>query len=426
MKKLLILMIVMVNMLVCSGSVLAQDIRVGIVNAQRSVLFQVKAGELTVEGAGEPLKTLPAGAQMLISSQGGSLFANGEKLAATSLVLQPKDDTAEIEVNKRVYRGSFKVNLLSASGFLTVVNILPLEEYLYGTSALEVQPLWPEEAVKAQVIVNRSNAYRAIEQNAAKVYDIPAMSGHQAYYGKQAEQEDVSKIIDMTKGVVVTWQGDSIDAPYFDSSGGRTEDGDKPYLNSVLDYDTDSPSFEWKKIFKAEELDASIRYAGYEHIGALRGFEFSPMDLAKLDTSVDRGKSGRLRQVKIIGERGFAVVEGEKFARILNLPSSAFDLAVDNIIPQVVELPITDKFGNVIGVKKMPIEVNSNVEFPSDRTYVQRLTWAENEKIIIKGRGKGEGEGFSQWGARGQALAGKKYDEILNYYFTGTSVKKVY
>ncbi|MGH2348669.1 MAG: SpoIID/LytB domain-containing protein, partial [bacterium] len=41
--------------------------------------------------------------------------------------------------------------------------------------------------------------------------------------------------------------------------------------------------------------------------------------------------------------------------------------------------------------------------------------------VEFNGRGSGHGVGMSQWGARGQALLGRTYLEILRYYYTGVT-----
>jgi stage II sporulation protein D len=42
--------------------------------------------------------------------------------------------------------------------------------------------------------------------------------------------------------------------------------------------------------------------------------------------------------------------------------------------------------------------------------------------FVVSGRGWGHGVGMSQYGAYGQALAGRTYDQILGYYYTGTEI----
>jgi SpoIID/LytB domain protein len=45
--------------------------------------------------------------------------------------------------------------------------------------------------------------------------------------------------------------------------------------------------------------------------------------------------------------------------------------------------------------------------------------------FVVSGRGYGHGVGMSQYGAYGQALGGRTYDQILSYYYTGTQIGKV-
>jgi stage II sporulation protein D len=44
--------------------------------------------------------------------------------------------------------------------------------------------------------------------------------------------------------------------------------------------------------------------------------------------------------------------------------------------------------------------------------------------FIVSGRGYGHGVGMSQYGAYGQALQGRTYDQILGHYYTGTTLGK--
>ena len=45
---------------------------------------------------------------------------------------------------------------------------------------------------------------------------------------------------------------------------------------------------------------------------------------------------------------------------------------------------------------------------------------SEGDVLVFQGRGLGHGVGLCQWGARGMALQGKNYREILQHYFPGT------
>jgi stage II sporulation protein D len=45
-----------------------------------------------------------------------------------------------------------------------------------------------------------------------------------------------------------------------------------------------------------------------------------------------------------------------------------------------------------------------------------------DDAVEFAGRGYGHGVGMSQWGARGQAAAGRDAFEILRYYYAGVTI----
>ena len=110
-----------------------------------------------------------------------------------------------------------------------------------------------------------------------------------------------------------------------------------------------------------------------------------------------------------------------------------FDITVASNIPEFIEVPVLDVYGNEIGKKKIPVKTTE----PSKPAYLRGfedlrlITGNENEKIIIKGQGWGHGLGLSQWGARGMALAAPKnsrdyYKTILAHYYTNVKIEKIY
>lgn len=407
----------------------AEQIRVGVVNGQRSVVVQSdKDYELLDVNSGQVIQTLVANTRYLFVAEGNSLKLDSKTLPSKRVLVVGKEENSSVNINRNVYRGKVQINLQANGSSLNAINVLPVEEYLYGTLANYLEPLWPDNAAKAQAIVFRTIAQYMINNPVSTEYDVPAV--YWLFYdGKKNERDDVIAVVNATKGQVIVSGGRAIRALFHSSSGGRTEEvTGVNYLQSTEDYDQDSPNYKWEKLFVAKDVDVALKYAGYDSIGRLQGFEFSPLDLNR--NFPDRGKSGRLKEVKVLGDRGFAVIPGEKFIKILNLPSSAFDLAVANLLPQFIELPITDRFGNVIGVKKVEVNLSGtgdNVPFPADRSFTLRVAWAENEKIVIKGRGEGSGIGFSQWGARGMALdKGANVEAILQHYYPNTAISTIY
>lgn len=407
----------------------AQQIRVGVVDGQRSVVvYSDKEYDLLDATSGQTIQTLAANTKYLFVADGNLLKMDNKPLAVSKVTINAKQEESLININRNLYRGKMQINLQANGNSLNVVNILPVEEYIYGALSTYLEPLWPENAAKAQATVFRTIALYMINNPINKEFDIPA--AYWIFYGgAKDERDEINSIVDSTKGQVIVSNGKPIKALFHSSSGGRTEEiAGISYLISTEDYDQDSPNYKWERLLTAKDIDVAIKYAGYSNIGRLQGFEFSPLDMNR--TFPDRGKSGRLKEIKVLGDQGFAIISGDDFIKILDLPSSAFDMAVANLLPQVIELPITDRFGNVIGVKKVEVNLSGtgdNVFFPIDRSYTLRVAWAENEKIVLKGHGEGSGIGFSQWGARGLALdKGTSVEGILKHYYPNTTISKLY
>ena len=61
------------------------------------------------------------------------------------------------------------------------------------------------------------------------------------------------------------------------------------------------------------------------------------------------------------------------------------------------------------------------------RIYSSRFTArTRGRSVQIRGRGFGHGVGMCQWGARGMALAKNSYRQILEYYYRGARVRRIY
>jgi stage II sporulation protein D len=167
----------------------------------------------------------------------------------------------------RTYRGSFEI---SADGSkLKIVNVVGLEQYLYGVVPAEVPDDWPAEALKAQAVVARSYALAHL---ATGDFDMYADTRSQVYLGVPEEVVSTTAAVNATAGQVVLYQGKVASTYYFSTSGGRTaaiEDvwpGETPvpYLVSVPDpYDSASPYHDWGPVVvKRERLAKMLKVQG--------------------------------------------------------------------------------------------------------------------------------------------------------------------
>ena len=147
---------------------------------------------------------------------------------------------APLEIDARAYRGAIEV-YANTRRTLTVVNELPLEEYLRGVVPNELNPtaFGQLEALKAQAVAARTYIQRNLGQYSKEGYDICATDACQVYFGVKTEDPLATQAVIDTRGVVATYEGKPINALYSSTCGGRTEDAEHifnervPYLVST-------------------------------------------------------------------------------------------------------------------------------------------------------------------------------------------------
>ena len=164
-----------------------------------------------------------------------------------SIVIVPAGTRARIdppasplEIDTRAYRGAIEV-FGNARRTLTVVNELPLEEYLRGVVPNELNPttFGQIEALKAQAVAARTYIQRNLGQYRNEGYDVCATDTCQVYFGLLTEDALATQAVTDTRGVVAMYDGRPINALYSSTCGGRTEDAENifnekvPYLVST-------------------------------------------------------------------------------------------------------------------------------------------------------------------------------------------------
>ena len=169
------------------------------------------------------------------------------RLEDGATVVMPADGRVRIEppatpleIEARAYRGALEI-FGNSRRTLTVVNELPLEEYLKGVVPNELSPaaFGQLEALKAQAVAARTYIQRNLRQYSKEGYDICATDACQVYFGVLTEDPLATQAIVETRGMVATHEGRPINALYSSTCGGRTEDAEHifteklPYLVSV-------------------------------------------------------------------------------------------------------------------------------------------------------------------------------------------------
>ena len=232
-----------------------------------------------------------------ISVKGGRFYADKKKLSGGNLSFVAQNASQPVLVNRKKYRGALTAVMTREKKRLTIVNALPVEEYLYGVVAKEVIPLWPDEAIKAQAVAARSFALYHLDHPQYEGFDIKATDQGQVYGGIEAEHPNTTKLVKATRGVTAVYDGEPIQAFFHSTSGGYTEAAvnvwgkDIPYLQAVKDDDKDSPNYSWTKSFTEAQLERTLKQGGYD-IGKLQGIRLLPLGKAPMKWSSDRGTSG--------------------------------------------------------------------------------------------------------------------------------------
>lgn len=163
-----------------------------------------------------------------------------KKIKSDKIVIKPEEG-GFVSVKRKWYRGHF---MLTNDGIgLTVINDIPIEEYLRGVVPSEMPPSWEHEAHKAQAIAARSYAMANKGKRAKYGYDLKDTPEDQAYGGASAETTQTNEAVSETEGIVLIYNGKIIPAYYSASAGGKTVASgqvwtkDLAFLKSVPSFD---------------------------------------------------------------------------------------------------------------------------------------------------------------------------------------------
>jgi stage II sporulation protein D len=246
------------------------------------------------------------------------------------------------------YRGSIRVLVQSATR-VSVVNDLTLEEYLGGVVPVEMPSTWPAAALQAQAIAARSYAARRLRPGIS-YFDVPDDSTSQIYRGVKAEKASTNAAIAATAGTVMMTGSTIANALFHSTGGGATESNENVYTSASGKRTARPVSYLRGSSDRAEDntaYDAKAPYATWAtrtyarpQLGAV--FAADPRtnvgDLLALDLS-NRGVSGRLVSVTLIGSAGTRTVSGEVFRAVFNARRPAGDPSMRSTLVDVAPMP---------------------------------------------------------------------------------------
>lgn len=320
-------------------------------------------------------------------------------------------------------------------GKVTAVNIVGVEDYLLSVISSEMKASAGLEFLKAHAVISRSWVMAQVEHRQSHVsrtpepscpvsepvegaeeyikwfdhddhtlFDVCADDHCQRYQGlTMAVGDTVRKAVDQTWGLVLTSEGKICDARFSKCCGGRMElfstcweDKDYPYLqplpdtadcveggdvfcdtkdekilSQVLnDYDLETKDFyRWRTEYSRAEVSDLVRRRSGMDFGTIR-------DLVP----VERGPSGRLKRLKVVGDKKTMIIGKELIIRRWlsdsHLKSSAFEVHWDG------------------------------------------------DHLTLDGSGWGHGVGLCQIGAAVMAAKGYSFNRILLHYYPGSTLER--
>jgi len=349
-------------------------------------------------------------------------FDGGEELP---LGVKPGLDDSEESVTWFAgfrYYGAFRYERIGG-GNITVVNILPLEDYVKGVIPYEMSPSWPIEALKAQAVSARTYTMITLDKHSKYHFDLCNTTDCQVYYGLNSASSVTDQAVEETAGILARYAGESAHTYDFSSDGGATEDvcnvwnssANCPYLKGVVDpyeetVEDKIPNYRYNVTFTKDELAEKLHAKGYlcAAIVDFRITEFSETGNAVTITFVDaNGKEWSFSKEKVrtlLGLRSirYTVSGGGKY----------YLDGTDDTLSSVIGAYAIDGTGTVsqiTGAAGPYVITGSGTEALA----------TQGNTFTITGAGYGHNVGMSQWGAYAMAKLGYTYEDILKFYFSG-------
>ena len=445
-------------------------IAVGLITGSELVLFELKEWYLDDLGRDWPpgnYRARPSSGGIAVEDLDGRLIVE-----TPDLLLTPSDVAASFVIREvpigidfhweqrldQEFTGILRIRSM-VDRQLTVINEVPLEDYLVSVISSEMSATADPELLRAHAIISRSWLLAQLAKRSA-VRDSPpsAVAPHwtlpstelirwydrenhdnfdvcaddhcQRYQGiTTATTTAAALAVEATHGMVLCRDGELCDARFSKSCGGMTErfstawnDHDYPYLGVLRDapaqtadaalpltiemnaetwirtrpaafcnssdvevlrkilpdFDQETTDFyRWRVILPQSQLQSLLRQKLGLELGRIERLE-----------PVERGGSGRIIRLRIVGEAGEIVIGKELEIRRALSPSHLYSSAF------IVE-PGDDLDG-----------------FP--------------DRFTLLGAGWGHGVGLCQIGAAIMAETGYHFDQILRHYYLDSTIETLY
>jgi len=354
----------------CSPSkeyLIKQNKTAGIDRLHIRVLLKKESGRVLISSKTRMKISEVKSGKILYDGHGKDMYFQSDQVSRPILI---ESWGSPLNVDKERYRGMIEIH--NVVGKLYIINVIRINEYLYGVVPCEIISSWDIESLKAQAVAARTYTYYHLINNKKTIYDLDCSNNFQVYKGFNAEKDATNTAVDETSGKIAIYSGKPILAFFHSTCGGKTMDnnhvweGEKhDYLKSVsCKFCNDSPYYTWETNLSLYEIRESLSKK-YRGVGKITGINFQWKDKRVISAVIRHSKN---TIIKLSGN----------------------DLRM--LFPE----------------KKI-----KSMHFTAKKT---------KDGLILSGHGWGHGVGLCQWGAKGMAEKGANYKDILKYYYRGISI----
>lgn len=368
-------------------------------------------------------------------------FDCGEKRSLGVMPIAAEGEKATTWFKGYRYYGGFQYQRFDG-GDMNVVNFVTMDDYIKGVIPYEMNAEWPLEALKAQAVAARTYTAAHLNHHESRGFDLCCEVDCQTYRGVNAADINSDRAVDETSGMYMTYEGEYVNAFYFSSDGGATEDCENvfneplPYLRGKQDpYEAniDTGHDSWSFIYTADEITAILRLKKYNcgqivsvtptytNMGNIYSLKFTDINGVNWVFSRDRAGSILYSQTyrKYTYSQRFTVTDADAPAE----EGSYYVAGGEEValIPDILYIVSGDgTVTSVSGAGNAVLLTAEGSESVSLHGYSGGTITAS--RFLVRGSGWGHNVGMSQYGARAMAELGYSFRDILSFYYDGVDI----
>jgi stage II sporulation protein D len=321
--------------------------------------------ELTLKGTRHTFK---------LTCKKDGVYVEEKKLLADNMLFEPIDGVTHFDGGK--YQGAFYLQKEKGSYFL--INILPIEDYIFSVLRTESWPGWPLEINKVFAIACRSYLLHQLLSSRSKdaTYHIRNTNHHQTYTGLHTNTL-LRQAVDETRGMFLAHQGQPILAMFDCCCGGvipasiqgNIDFKKAPYLGRTYacHYCKTCKIFKWSVSYEVDHFIDLLQEGTHRIIHDVKDIKV-----------VQKDKAGLVKDVSVKTPRGLLAFGAHELYKLFKeIKSYSFSIS------------------------------------------------KKGKKVTLNGKGYGHHIGLCQWGAHEMVKQGFDYKKVLEFYYPKTTFMKL-